>query len=181
MICRRILPGSLLALSCCLFGCKKGATPPTPASAPASTPAENTQRATLGLRQVKKGWHLYKIEFGEEVWAISSSDLREAKRIKRDSNGALVWEADCYYSGAMFTTIDGTSWEMIQVVYHWVPGDSAARIGTPAAANELSVDYTGQNPAVAALLDAIKPTSTNAEKLAVVDEILKMWGLSRLQ
>jgi len=177
---RYLLLGGIVALGCCGLGCRKHATPPTPASAPASTPAENTQRATLGLRQVKKGWYLYKIEFGEEVWAVSSSDLREAKRIKRDSNGALVWEADCYYSGAMFTTIDGTCSEMIQVVYHWVPGDSAVRIGTKAAADELSIDYVGLNPAVSALLDTIKPTSTNAERLGVVDEILKMWGLSRL-
>jgi hypothetical protein len=174
---RHMLLVSVLTLSCCISGCKRSTTPPSPASAPASTAAENKQRAALNLRQVKANWYLYGIEFGEEVWKIRSSDPSGAKQIKRDADGGLVWEGDYYYSGATFATIDGTQWEMIQVVYNWVANESG---GIKGAANELSVDYVGQNPAVSALLDTIKPTSTNAEKLSVVDQILKMWGIPRL-
>ena|SRR2546429_7656519 len=129
--------------------------------------AENQKREKLGLRQVKTIWYLYRTEFGAEDWKLKESDNWGSKRIQRDSSGKLLWEEDYYYSGKTFMTDKGQDWEMLTVHFDYGSGAFA-------------VSYVGQDTTMAALLNKVAAHSTATEKLAVADEILKKWGMTRL-
>ncbi|MCX8154902.1 MAG: hypothetical protein N3J91_00385 [Verrucomicrobiae bacterium] len=134
-----------------------------------NTMSENPQRERVGLRTVKATWHLYRVQFGAEDWKVASNDYL-AKRIQRDSQGKPQWEEDYYYSGSTYRTENGgQDWERITVHYDYGPGT-------------LEVHYIGTNSTIHAAFDGLKSkASTTAEKLSVVDETLKAWGLSRVE
>jgi hypothetical protein len=148
-------------------GCNKSSTG-SPQPSP-NTMAENQQREKVGLRTVKPTWHLYRVEFGAEDWKVQQNGWL-AKRIQRDSNGNPQWEEDYYQSGKTYKTENGgQDWESITVHYDYGPGT-------------LEVHYIGENSAIRAAFDALKnKASTPAEKLSVVDDTLKAWGLSRVE
>jgi hypothetical protein len=159
-------------LVCVLLGatvsCEQA--PTTPAVNPATLMTENAERAKLGLRQVGTNWFLYSVEFGEEKWKITP-DGYEAKKICRDTENRILWEADSYYSGKTFVVpndpgIDSTGWEFISVVYDY-------------RLRELTVSYVGKDPAVRGLFPPLSGDIVT-NNVSVADTILKMWGMSRL-
>jgi hypothetical protein len=121
----------------------------------------------MGIRQVHPSWHLYKIQFSEEVWTTRPMRGTELKRIHRNQDGDPVWEEDYYYSGRAFTTIDGTIEEHLTIHYSYESDD-------------ITLKYAGQDPATEAVLAGLPEKSSNAQKLSAADEILKKWGMPRL-
>lgn len=157
-----------LALLCASVACNRSSTAgyqPSP-----NTMAENPQREKVELRTVKATWHFYRVEFGAEDWKLDAADRWGAKRIQRDSKGNPQWEEDYYHSGKTYRTENGgQDWERITVYYDYGPGT-------------LEIHYIGENSAIRAAFDGLKSkASTPAEKLSVVDNTLKAWGLSRLE
>ena len=135
---------------------------------PSVTMSENTNRATLGLRQVGTNWCLYSSEFGEENWKIDPHGY-EAKKIHRDSESKIQWEEDYYYSGKTFhrNPDSPTTWEILTVHYDYTT-------------KAVDIEYVGEDPTVSASFSRITPRSTNKEKFDVADEILGRWGSPRL-
>jgi hypothetical protein len=133
------------------------------------TMSENQRREQLGLRPVGRMWHPYRVEFGAEDWKLDASDKWGAKRIQRDSKGDPQWEEDYYYSGQTYKLEnEAQDWEKITVHYDYRTGS-------------LEVHYTGMDPVIRASFNDIKSGArTIAEKLSIVDNALRTWGLSRL-
>ena len=152
---------------CVTTSCQK---PTTSAPAiPAITLAENKQRALLGLRLVKTNWFLYGVQFGEEIWKITSHDNYEAKKINRDANGVIQWEEDYYNSGKtfLFPPDKGTDWESITVHYDY-------------PTSILTVSYVGLDPSITALFGDTGPIATKTNDMSIADEILRKWSTPRL-
>lgn len=129
--------------------------------------SENEQRVNLGLRVIAPTWCLYRAEFGEEDWKTTSSGASIDKKVHRDKSGKLLWQEDYYFSGKTFVTAKGQDWEMLVVHYDYGSGS-------------FTVNYIGQDPAVAGIVAKLIPTSSASEKLLAADNILKKWGKSRL-
>jgi hypothetical protein len=155
----------MFCVLCASMSCRK-ATPVT-GTVPAITMAENSNRAALGLREVKTNWFIYNVEFGEEKWKITR-DGYEAKKIYRDSDNKIQWEEDYYYTGRTFREFPDSpqGWEMLTVHYDYTT-------------RELNVYYVGIDPAISALMTKITPASTMSNKLSVANDILSKWGIPR--
>jgi len=128
--------------------------------------SENQERSRLGLRLLKTNWIAYRVEDGEEDWKMTPSEDWLAKKTHRDSNGKLVWEEDYYYSRRTFTTEKGVNWEMLSVQYDYQK-------------DAIAVFYVGRDSAVESLVDRIG-IAVPSDKLKLVDDIVKRWGISRL-
>lgn len=149
-----------------VLGVSCGDRQPATVVSGAKLATENEERAKLQLRQIHPDWYLYRREFGADDWKIASSDGL-VKRVQRDTTGKLLWEEDYYYTGRTFSTSEGQQWETLTVHYDYGP-------------RKLLVSYVGQDATTSSLVGRANSLATTTEKLSVVEEILRRWGIPRL-
>lgn len=151
---------------CGLSSCNRNSSATSKTASAANVAAESARRTQVPLRQIKASWKFYKAERNEEVWT-STAGGEEVKRLHRSDKGLLEWEEDYYYSGRTFSTIDGVNWENMVLHFDYLTG-------------QFKLYYVGQSPAVETLMSQLPGSSTNQQTLSIADQILKLWGLSRL-
>lgn len=151
---------------CGLGSCNRSNSATSKPAPTVNVAAESLRRNQIPLRQIKTNWTLYKSERNEEVWT-SRTGGEEVKRLHRSTTGLLEWEEDYYYSGRTFSTIDGVDQEKAVLHFDYLTGR-----------HELY--YVGQSPSVETLMSQLSVSSSNQQTLGVADQILKLWGLSRL-
>jgi hypothetical protein len=164
-------------------------TPPAHAR-PTYTAQSNLLRSRLGIRQVKAGW-----KYDGLTADANTVDTWQSHELRGWRNGKIVefgkdhshvvWERDYYYSGRIFTDPDphnGTDEELLAIDYDY-------------GSQRFLINYVGIDRTSRALLEDLSTASdgppgvagqsmayvarTNADTLAVADEILRRWHLSR--
>jgi len=133
----------------------------------------NEVRKKLGIREIKDDWQFYLHEFGVDKWHYGGGGL-ECKTVQLNEElDRILLETDLYYSGIVWTDIDGTNREFVTLTYDYNEG-------------LFYVVYNGQQAKLNALRNRLAPTyygfkaETNEETLRIADEMLAAIGKARL-
>lgn len=150
--------------------------PPSPEKIAAS----NKIRKELGIREIKHSWSFYGREFGGEKWKDGKLLCKTVRY--DDGYKTIQWETDEYYSGRRYQHSDPDSnslvAEELNVCYDYRTERFSIVVSTD---NEQFKDWEYE-------LCETTPDNcssgfmgrTDEDTLAVVDKILKAWGLERL-
>jgi len=173
-------PGKLgLVLWLCLMGGCQHSVDTTP---PGDVQTTNAVRKRIGVREILPSWSFYLREFGCEKWKHGDRLCKIVQRTHHESESEekeypdIVWEEDYYYGPGKLNDPDGDYMDE-QVIVHFEYGQS-----------RFFLSYAGENPRLISLIHGLTPVhesgyagQSNKDTLAVADEMLKEFGLTRLE
>ena len=148
----------------------------------------NAIRKKLGIREIKSTWDFYGREFGVERWTTKNGLTTKTVRYDDKEYMNIIAEEDHYYSGRMIPCPDGEGGpvdEKLNVVYHYPCGHVTFYVRTDIETiqeqeDKVSLEIYPNLPECSKCRNSGFRAQTNEETLKVVDKILEMWGLDRL-
>lgn len=126
---------------------------------------ENVLREKLGLRRIQEDWICFSDLGGKDVWHAPGGDTAALKIVRRDAEGKPLLEEDRYHSGKtvrVFEAEDADLQEEVVLSYDYRTG-------------RMELSYIGNDEDIKR---AINRADSNQDRLGIVAQVRKKWGVS---